>query len=807
MQRGPAMAFAVVATLAIAIAANTTIFSAVYGVLIKPLSYPDSDRLIVVGHALPQIPDVGSSPFLYLVEREQNQTMEGVGLLGFGGVSVTGIGEPEQVRSLNVTSDILPILGVPPLLGREFSESDTIPGSPNTIILTYGYWQRRFGGDSRVISQYLTVNSEPYEIIGVMPREFWALDNRFDVIYPIRLDRSQVTVGNYFWRSIGRLKPGVTLEQAAADIRRMIPLAIDRFPLSPGLTRDGMQNAGLIPKVRPLRDEIVGNAANTLWVMMGTVGIVLLIACANVANLVLVRTESRHKELSTRAALGAGWGRIARQLLIESILLSLAGALLGIALAYVGLRVLIAMAPADVPRAGEIALDSTVLAFTLGLSLFSGLLFGSIPVARYANLRRARTILTTGRTASAPRERLRTRGILVIVQVSLALMLLISAGLMIRTYQQLSSVNPGFSRPNEIQTLQIDIPATRFPDPVLAVRKQNEILDALSALPGVTSAGYTSAIPMTYGATADLMVPEGRTFSAASPARSRQTRFISPGFFRTLGIPLLAGRDLTWTDVYERQAVVLVSEQFARLEWGNSDQAIGKRVRGSSTQDAWREIVGVVGEIHDRGLSQPVTETVYYPVLAEHVYNTPTYVWRYAAYAIHSRRAGTPEFVDEVRQAVWGIDPNLPLANIRTMQDILDESMERTSFTLAILAIAGAMALLLGLVGLYGAISYAISQRAREVGIRLALGAQTTQVQRMFLRQGLVLTAVGVALGLVGAVALTRAMGSLLFQVRPIDPITYTAVSAVLILASAVASYVPTRRATRVDVIDSLRAE
>jgi predicted permease len=402
---------------------------------------------------------------------------------------------------------------------------------------------------------------------------------------------------------------------------------------------------------------------------------------------------------------------------------------------------------------------------------------------------------------------LRARNILVVVQVALALILLIGAGLMIRTFQELYNVSPGFADPGEVQTFQIRIPDATLPDPELTARRQHEILDRLAALPGVTSASFISDLPMGGGVAADLLLPEGKTFREGEAPKSVQSRFIAPGIFGTLRIPLVRGRDLSWSDVYDRRPVVLISENFARMEWGSAEAAVGKRLRGSSSADQWREIIGVVGDIHDRGLSQPVTSIAYYPFLGERVYNNPVYVWRPMTYAMRSPRAGTAAFLDEIRRSVWAVDSNLPLVNVRTMDDVVEVSMARTSFTLTMLSIAAVLALLLGVIGMYGAISYGVSQRRREIGVRIVLGAKRGEVQRMFLRQGLIMTTVGVVVGLIGAVALTRSMKSLLFEVSPVDPLTYAAVSAMLILAAAAASYLPSRRATRVDPIDSLRAE
>ena len=811
MRRTPVMTIAVVATLAIGIGANTAVFSGVNGILIKPLPYSDPERLVSVAHVAPGIRlsdsrDVGSSLFLYFIHREQARTLEGVGLYGEGFSTVTGVGEPEEVRRFFVTADVLPVLGVKPFLGRIFSRGDDAPGSPSTVLLSYEYWQRQFESDPSVIGRRLNMADESWTIIGVLPRGFRAFRGRVDVVTPNRLDRNQVTAGGFFRRSVARLKPGVTLEQASADLARLIPVAMDSFPLGPGVTREQLQGLRLAPILRPLKQDVVGDAGNALWVIMGTIGMVLMIACANVANLVLARTEGRYQELVIRAALGAGWRRIALELCTESLLFSLAGGILGIGLAYGGLKALLRIAPANLPRVDEITIDPTVLLFTLGLSLFSALLFGMLPVARYARPAGAAVLSTGARWSTGSRERLRLRGTLVVVQVAMAMVLLICAGLMIRTFQKLHDVNLGFTNIASVQTVPVTISAATVPDPVLAVRRQHEILNRFAALPGVDAVAYTSAVPMGGGVNADVIVREGKALKEESPPTARQLRFVSPGLFGTLGIPLLAGRDLTWTDIYEKRPVVLITENLARQEWGSVREALGKRLRTGS-QGRWHEIVGITGDIRDWGPGRPPTEMVYVPVLAEQIYNNPTIVWRSITYTIRGPRTDTPAFLDEVRQAVWSVEPNLPLANLRTMNDVVADSVARTSITLVMLAIAGTMALLLGVIGIYGVMSYSVTQRTREVGIRIALGAQGGEVRGMFLRQGLVMTVLGVAIGLAGAAALTRWMSALLFEVSPLDPGTYVVVALFLVAAAGLASYVPARRATRVNPLESIRAE
>jgi predicted permease len=808
LRRAPVVTLAVIATLAIGIGATTAIFAVVNAVLVRPLPYRDADRLIAISHASPGsgLDDVGSAPFLYFTEREAKQTFDSVGLWSIGAASVTGRGQPEQVRRLLVTHEILPMLGVTPLLGRTFSEDEDSPEGPPTVMLMYGYWQRRFAGDPAIVGQRLTMDGQQREIVGVMPRSFRFLDLHVDALSPQRLRRADVTVGGWFRSSIARLKPGVTLDRASADVSRLIPVALDSFPYRGGATRERVERNRYQPVLKPLKANVVGDVGATLWVLLTTIGIVLLIACANVANLLLVRTEGRQHELSIRAALGAGSRRLARELFTESIVLSVAGGAAGTAFAYGILRLVARFASTDLPRVEEVVIDSTVLLFAGALTLTVGLLFGTIPALRYRRPRLGAAVRAGGRALGGSRERVHTRGVLVTVQVALALVLLIGGGLMLRTFQRLSGVEPGFTQADELQTVRIEIPSVTPSEPEAVARQQQQILDRLAAVPGVTAVAFTSSLPMDGGNAVDLVVPEGRIVDDDHVPQLRQHRFISPGLFRSMGTPLIAGRDLDWADVYGRRPVALVSESLARREWGSAVQAVGKRFRASSAVGQWREIVGVVGDLRDRGISQPATDLVYVPIL-ERIVNTLRFIGSSVTFVIRSERTGTPGFLADVQQAVWGVNPTLPLVNVRTMGDIVEASLARTTFMLLMLLLAGAMALVLGVIGIYGVIAYAISQRAREVGVRIALGAQGAQVRRLFVRQGMVLIMVGVVIGLGAASALTRGMTSLLFEVRPLDPATYTTVTALLVAASALAIYVPARRATQIDPIVALRAD
>lgn len=798
-------------TLALGIGANTAIFSAVNGVLIKPLPFPHSEQLVGVWHLAPGVAgisgNINCSPTMYFTYREESRTFQQFGMWSNDGATVTGIGEPEAVQAIDVTYGTLQALGVQPVMGRWFTESDDTPGSPETVILTYGYWQRKFGGNASVLGRTLDVNSKPRTIIGILPQNFRFENSRAELILPERFERDKLFLGNFSYQGIARLKPGVTLQEANADVARMLPIWLRAWPPAPGFSRALFENARFAPKVQPLKQEVVGDIGATLWVLMGTIGLVLLIACANVANLLLVRAESRQQELAIRAALGAGWGRIAREMLLESLSLGIMGGALGLALAFGALRLLVAKGPPTLPRLAEIGIDPRVLGFTLVVSLLAGMFFGLIPAIKYAGPHVAMALRGGGRTMSEGRERHRARNTLVVAQVGLALVLLIGSGLMIRTFRALRSVQPGFTHPEQVQLLRISIPDTQVKDPERVVRMENDIVDKLAAIPGVTGAAFGNSVPLEgISNPNDLVYAEDKTYAPGQIPPLRAYRYISPGFLKVDGTPLIAGRDFTWTDVYQKRHVAVVSENLASEMWGSPQAALGKRVR-SGLKDDWREIVGVAGNVYDRGLDQKPPSIAYWPVMMDNFELDPVRVQRFIVFTVRTHRAGTESFLTQARQAIWAVDPNTPIFLVRTLQEVYNASLARTSFTLVLLAIAGVMALVLGVVGIYGVIAYSVTQRTREIGIRMALGAQPAGLQRMFLREGLLLAAIGAALGLVAAVALTRLMSSLLFKTTPLDPLTYLVVSALLILAAMLASFVPARRATAVDPLEALRTE
>jgi len=803
LRKSPSFTAIAIATLAIGIGANGAIFAVIENVLLKPLPFPDSAQLVDLGHDVPRIGLHGrSAAFLYFTYAEQSRSFQSVGLWRENSNNLTGLAEPEHVRSLVLTSEVLPMLGVQPLLGRLFSDADTAPGAPLTAMLAYGFWRDKFGADASMIGHNIIIDGRPRQVIGVLPRNFWFMDSKAVVLLPLQFDRNKTFLGQFQYSGIARLKPGVLLAEASADCARLIPVALRSFPPLPGLSLASFEQARLTPAFISLKASLLGDIGGVLWVLMGTIGLVLLIACANVANLMLVRTQGRQQELAIRSALGAGWWQIARELLLESLVLGVAGGAVGGGLALAALRLLQVLHPANLPRLEQISLDAGSVLFTFAISVFAGLLFGLIPAIRYAGSGVA-ALRTAGRGSSESRQRHRARNTLVVVQVALALVLLISSGLMIRTFQALRHVNPGFLRPEELQTFDISIPRSVSASPVAVTRIEQAIADKIAAVPGVSSVGLTNDVPMGPGHWYDPVQIEGRE---ADNLPGRVYRFVSPGLLATMGNSLVAGRDFTWEDLYNQHRVAMLSENLARELWGTPQAALGKHVRHLSISP-WVEVIGVVGDERADGVDQPAPKAVYWPLLMDHFGSEPLHATPDVSYVVRTPGAGSSALMQEVSQAVWSVSKELPLANPQTLEDLYNKSLARTSFALVMLGIAGAMAFALGVAGLYGVISYSVAQRTREIGIRVAIGAQHSTVRRMFIAEGARLAAIGILCGTAAALGLMRLMASLLFGVKPIDPLTYAAVAIALAAAAVIASYIPAMRATKVDIVDALRAE
>jgi putative ABC transport system permease protein len=810
LRRAPAFTLVAVLTLALAIGATTAVFTVVYTVLIKPLPFPDAGALVSLKHTSLNAnpgPPVGMSATLLLTYTRENKSFQQIGVWARDTANVTGGVLPEEVTTLNVSVGTLRALGIQPAMGRWFTEEDHQLGAAETVILIHGYWQRRFGGDRSIVGKQVLIDGSPRTIVGVMPARFRFLNESPDVVLPARFEPATLTLGRFNYEGVARLAPGVTIEQARADVARMIPIWIESWPPFPGLDRSVFVRGRMTPLMLPLKQEFVGKVGDMLWVVMGTIAIVLLIACTNVANLVLVRAESRHHELAIRTALGAGRGRLARAMLLESLVVGLVSGVCGLPLAWAGIRLLRLIGPSTLPRLNEIEIDPIVLIFAFLISVVSALLLGIIPVIKYTGGRTALGLRGGARTATDSRERHRTRSTLVVVQVALALTLLVSSGLMIRTVLALRAVPPGFMDPDHVQLVRVTIPDAQVRDPEQVFRLQRAMRDRIAGIPQVADASFTGFVPLANERSRAVIAREDATSADLdAPPVMRWFRYVAPTYFRTIGTQVVAGRDFTWPDLDERRPVVVISENLARELWREPQAALGRRIR-EGAGSPWREIIGVVGDVHDGGLHEAAPAIVYWPSVMEGFNGQRVSVRRSVTFAIRTSRAGSETLLGQVRDAIAAVNADVPLTRVRTLGDVYDGSLATTSFTLLMLAVAAGIALILGIVGIYGVIAYAVTQRRREIGIRVALGAGRREVKGMFLRQGVALGLIGVVCGMVSAALLTRLMASLLFGTSPLDPATYGLVSAGLVAVAALASYVPAHAATAVDPASTLRGE
>ncbi|HWT46282.1 MAG TPA: ADOP family duplicated permease [Vicinamibacterales bacterium] len=811
LRRSPTFALVTIVTLALGIAAATTVFAVIDGVLLAPLPYPDAARVVAVWNAAPGAPgladvsgDLRLSDSMYFTYAEQNRVFDAFGVWGKETATITGRGEPEEVRVTVVSDGVLQALGVAPFAGRLLNAADQRPGTQQAAILSYGYWQRRFGGDPRAVGSLLTVDAAPRLIVGVMPPRFTLADAHPDLILPVRFDRSRAQLPGFGWQGLARLKPGVTIRQADADLARMLPVWMTSWPAPAGVDPHVYEAWRITPAIRPLKTDIVGSVDSALRVLMATAGIVLLIACANVATLVLVRRDERQHELSVRVALGAGRARIVRALAVEMLLLAATAAALGAVASAGAVRVLAAFAPSELPRAGEIALGVRELAFAAGAAVLAALAISVTPALRAMP---SLTDVAAGaaRTTTDSRIRQRGRNLLIVAQLAMALVLLGSSGLMFRTFRALHQIRPGFTDPAHQLTLRIAIPDVLVPDDGRVAVLEHDIVDRIKAVAGVESVGFATTIPMA-GTLPDwdVVVPEGSRLSQSDMPPLRLFKMISPGYFRALGTALIAGRDLSWGDLNAGSRVVLVSENLARELWGSAQAAIGRRIQ-TLPGAPWHVVVGVVEDVRENGAGKPAPAIVYWPAYEENPYRANrSSVARNLTMVVRTPRAGTASLLGDVERAVWSVRADLAIAGVQTMDDIYVRSMAQTSFTMTTLCAASAMALLLALVGVYGVVSYSVSRRMRELGIRVALGGQPRSLVLAFVRWGLLLAAFAIPAGLVAAVLLNRLISSLLFGVKPLDPLTYGSVVVVLLAAAAAASYLPARKILSLNPVHAL---
>lgn len=807
--RTPLFTGIAVLTLALGIGANSAIFSVVNGVLLSPLPFADSEGLLSIGHTTRNGPEdlFPHSNVTYLLYREHGESFEDVAIYQATQANLTGGDRPERLPALVMTEGLLPLLRVEPVAGRRLTAADVEPGAAPVVLLSRRSWERLLGGDPSAVGRTIRVNGVSREVVGVLPDGIRLTGNggqEPELFLPLEVDRGNLQHGSFSWFGLTRLRPGVTVEAARADMSRLVPRMMELYP-GPVPQRI-FDEIGMVPRLQPLKDDIVGDVGRVLWVLLGTVGIVLLIACANVANLFLVRAEGRSREVALRRALGAGPRALAAGFLAESLALAMAGGVLGLGLADAGLRLLRARGPTTLPRLSEVELDATVILFTMAVSLLAGLLFGLFPILRNRSPDTASSLKEGGRGSSGGPMGNRVRNALVVSQVALALVLLVGSGLMLRSFQAMRSVDSGIRDPEGILTLQVAMPTAEVPDPVEASLLWTRILDRIGSLPTVEGVGAVTGLPMTGQQNQSGTWFEDFPIDEGTLPEIITTRFASHGFFETLGIPILAGRTVERRDVEERERRAWVNEAFARQYFGGAAEAVGRRVRqGPDSQDVWLEITGVVGNVRENGVDEAVPP-ILYPLVAGFAGQGAPIVSRNLDLAV--RTGGDPAaLAAAVRDAVWAENANLPVANVRTQAAIIAESMSRTSFAAVLLVIAAAVALLLGSVGIYGVIAYVVSQRTREIGVRVALGARREQVRGMVMGQALRLAILGILAGAVVSVGASRLMAALLFEVSPVDPATYGAVVGVLVASAAAAAWIPARRAASVEPLEALRAE
>jgi putative ABC transport system permease protein len=794
LYRAPAFTAIAVLTLALGIGANSAIFSVVNGVLLKPLPYPESNRLVSVYHVSEGHRVVMSGPDFVDAVQHAN-SLENAAASHRTRIVLTGQGEPVALEAAEVSASLFNVLRVTPILGRTFDADQDTPGKTHVIVLSYGLWRERFGGAPDVIGRRITIDGVPREVIGVMPAGFSFPEAR-DAWTPLVYDYDFVSKQRGAWQYdvVARLKPGVTPEQSAAEVGAIGKNLARQYPDS---------NDGVDITTLPLREAIVSNVRSSVLVLSGAVAFVLLIACANVANLLLARAASRESELAVRTALGAGRGRLIRQLLTECVILAAIGGGVGILIASWSVSLLTSLKPAGIPRLDAVGVDGTVVLFTFLIAVLTGLVFGVFP-AVHATRGLAGALKDGGRGALTTRGGARTRSALVIAELALALLLLVGAGLLMRSFLRLQAVDPGF-RPDHALTFNLTLPELRYAEDEPRVAFFDQLLPKLAALPGVRGVGAVMGVPLVGIHFSLSFKVEGRPPVRPADAPSMQVRVASPGYFSTIGIPVTRGRGFTDDDRPGSPPVVLITESAARQFFPNEDPidktitlGWGKTDRHGVRHAAGGRVVGIVGDVKDAGLAEPDPPQLYMPLRQ----------WPIGWMSIVMKTAVPPEtLTGAARAAVYAIDPDLAVSNESTLDHIVARSISQPRFYLLMLGTFAVLALTLAAVGIFGVLSYAVSQRTREIGIRMALGAQGRTVVGLVVRQAMLLVAAGLACGTIAALLLSQTMTRMLFGIDPTDPVTFVAVAGILGGVAMLASYLPARRATRVDPIVALRAE
>jgi putative ABC transport system permease protein len=791
--KNPGFTLIAVLTLALGIGANTAIFSVINGVLLGSLPYPHPEQLAMVwcDNKRQGIPDDITSYPNFVDWRDRNKTFQGMAGVTSDTYNLTGRGEPVEIRAASVSPNFFQLVGVNPVRGRGFTAEEEQPGRDRIAILSHSLWQRHFGGASEILNKTISLSGEPNVVVGIMPPGF-QFPEKTELWKPLAPDERMRGARGAFWLPIvGRFKPGVTRAQAQADLEVITNQIEQQFP----------QMAGYGVNVVPVLEQSVGFIRRALMILFVAVLFVLLIACANVANLLMARAAVRQREVSVRAAMGAGRGRIVRQLMTESMLLAVLGGALGVLLAWWGLKLLIGLSPADIPRLENIRLDGRVLLFTLGISLLTGLIFGLAPALQTSHLNLSETLKEGGRTGGAAaggRRAQRIRGAFIVAEVALTLALLVGAGLLIRSFWRLQQVDPGF-RPDHLLTLPLSLSGSNYTTGAQAVSFFERVQERLAALPGVVAVSATTGVMLPKLANSAGFTIEGRPRDPNEQGLELPFDTVLPNYFQTMGVQLLKGRTFTAQDTQESPRVTIVNETFAKRYFPNEDP-IGKRFTfgGPGPNTRWITIVGVVRDTKRQGLDQPIRIESWMPLA-----QSPA-----GSMDVVLRTIGDPlALSNSAREAVWSLDRDLPIPSIQTMEQILSERVAQRRLNMLLLGLFAMVALILAAVGIYGVMSYAVTQRTNEIGIRMALGAQTGDVVGLVLKHGMALTLVGVAIGLIATFMLTRLMASLLFGVSVRDPITFAAIAALLTGVALVACWIPARRATKVDPMVALRYE
>lgn len=798
--RRPFFSFIAVLTLGLGLGATTGIYTLLDAVVLRPLPYPAADRLVALASVAPGMSPGkwGVAEAQYFYYRRENRSLDDLGVYYSTYGTLIGPDGAERVELAATSASVMDVLGARTALGRLPSAADDKPGAPAVVVMSHAFWTRRYGADASVIGRVIELNAGPAEVIGVMAPGFALPRDHADLWSTLRLDPAATPQNSHYLNAVGRLRAGVTPDALRQDLDRLTQRLPELFPTA--YSDRFMREARFGADVETLRDQVVGEMARTLWILLAAVGLVLLIACANVANLFLVRTESRRREVALRTALGADRIHLAWHYLTESILLGLAAGVLGLLLAWSGIRGLVRIGP-PIPRFEEVHLGGSGVLFALALAVGCGIAFGLFPLARAGGAMGA--LREGGRGSSLSRGQRAIRGGLIVVQVALALILLASAGLLVRSYRNLRAVSPGV-RPEGVLTSRISVPRANYPDYSAAADFYQRLLARIESLPGVESVGATEALPFTGPGACTILWVEDRPLPEGAEPPCLPKPAVTPGYFEAAGIRV-EGRAFDWREVNGRTGAVVVSRAFADRFWPGED-AIGKGVSLSRGEPPYYRVVGVASNVYGNGLDEPPLESVYFPILP--MEGTGLWGPYRSMYVVVRTNAQSPAaLVPSIRRVLAELDPGVPLASVSMLDDILDESMARRSFTMLLLGIAAAMALVLSAVGIYGVISFIVGERRGEMGIRMALGAAAGDVGRMVVGESVRLAGLGVALGLAGAFAATRVLRALLFNVSATDPLTLAFVAAIIIIIALLASWAPARAAARVDPIETLRME